>query len=470
MGAHRLVPGGFGHDSTVHVGGRGHIPRQVGSGWTARLHLDSTRRGVRTAYSGAYGARVDVAGSLGHRFRAAREWLGLAERVIILGLPLVVAAETGLALSADPARSLVWRALASAGLLAVFAVSWTAFRRRARDTWGWLAVLAVAVGAIAALAVLGNTGQGWALGAMAVAVLGASLPVLHVPVRSGRRWRGFGAVHFSGYRDFLATIGLWGAFLALIGPTPTYWASAAGAVQIVALACFAVPVLYRLPFIVTLARGAEETSSRNAELTERSALARELHDILAHTLAGLAVELEGSRLLAERERAAPQLRAHLEHAADLARTGLAEARGALAALRDGSRRGPDELGDLVADFETTTGLPCSLRVLGPPRPLPPEASVALYRTTQEALTNVMRHARAARVEVRLTWRSGTVVLTVRDHGTPGGRPSAGGEGYGLSGMRERAELAHGSLRAGPTKDGFLVELALPTSVDSRTHR
>lgn len=434
----------------------------MGRGWTAQLHPESTRRGVRTACFGAYRAWVDIARSLGPPARVAWGWLGRADRVVMSGLVLLVAAETGLALSEDPARALLGQVLASAGLLACFAVSWTLVRRGARDTWGWLAVFAVAVGSLAGLAVLGNTGQGWTLGTLAVAGLGDAVPVVNLPVRSRASGRGPAVVHFSGYRELLAVLGSWAAFWFLNGPTPAQWASARGAVAIVALACLAVPGLYRLRVGVRIVRSAQETSSRNAELTERSALARELHDILAHTLAGLAVEVEGSRLLAERDGATPELQAHLQRAAGLARTGLAEARSALTALRDGTGRGPGELPGLVADFQATTGLPCSFRVSGRPRPLSPEAGVALYRTTQEALTNTMRHARAARVEVRLAWRPGTVVLCVRDYGTPGGPPSPAGEGYGLSGMRERAELAHGSLRAGPTEDGFLVELELPT--------
>ncbi len=100
---------------------------------------------------------------------------------------------------------------------------------------------------------------------------------------------------------------------------------------------------------------------------------------------------------------------------------------------------------------------------GEPRALDSEARLALYRTAQEALTNVSRHSAADRVEVRLAYEAGGTRLVVQDHG-PGAPvmvgPSPGG-GYGLTGMRERAELLGGRLTAGPTDHGFRVELWLP---------
>jgi signal transduction histidine kinase len=85
----------------------------------------------------------------------------------------------------------------------------------------------------------------------------------------------------------------------------------------------------------------------------------------------------------------------------------------------------------------------------------------LFRSAQEALTNVGKHARASRVDVRLEWRGGQVVLRVADDGTPRGEAGLAGGGNGLRGMRERAELVGGKVEAGPTADGFTVELRLP---------
>ena len=123
--------------------------------------------------------------------------------------------------------------------------------------------------------------------------------------------------------------------------------------------------------------------------------------------------------------------------------------------------GPERLRDLTEAF---TGH-ADLTVEGEPHALPSEARLALYRTAQEALTNITRHSAADRVELRLAYEPGGTRLVVQDFG-PGAPvavgPSAGG-GYGLTGMRERAELLGGELTAGPTEDGFRVELWLPTA-------
>jgi signal transduction histidine kinase len=100
-------------------------------------------------------------------------------------------------------------------------------------------------------------------------------------------------------------------------------------------------------------------------------------------------------------------------------------------------------------------------VTGTRRELSSEARLAVYRTAQEALTNVLRHSAADRVEIELAYDDGTR-LVVQDHG-PGAPVAVGaaGAGYGLTGMRERAELLGGRLSAEPTADGFRVELWLP---------
>jgi signal transduction histidine kinase len=99
-------------------------------------------------------------------------------------------------------------------------------------------------------------------------------------------------------------------------------------------------------------------------------------------------------------------------------------------------------------------------VTGTPHDLGPEARVALYRVAQEALTNIGRHADPDRVELRLAYGPEAVRLTVEDVGGCSPAPPAGG-GYGLTGMRERAELLGGTLTAGPTGRGFRVELDVP---------
>jgi signal transduction histidine kinase len=111
-------------------------------------------------------------------------------------------------------------------------------------------------------------------------------------------------------------------------------------------------------------------------------------------------------------------------------------------------------------------LPVNLTVSGEPRELAPDMRLAIYRTAQEALTNVRRHATPTSVDVNLSYRGDETVLAVEDHGAPNAPASpaqSNGGGYGLAGMRERAELLGGRLMAEPTASGFRVELSLPAS-------
>ena len=148
----------------------------------------------------------------------------------------------------------------------------------------------------------------------------------------------------------------------------------------------------------------------------------------------------------------------LERAHHLAAGGLTEARDAIGALRGDAMPGPERLAALADAFPGRA----ELTVEGEPAALVSEARLALYRTAQEALTNVARHSAADRVELRLSYEPGGTRLVVRDIG-PGAPVTIGavGGGYGLTGMRERAELLGGELTAGPTHDGFRVELWLP---------
>jgi signal transduction histidine kinase len=199
---------------------------------------------------------------------------------------------------------------------------------------------------------------------------------------------------------------------------------------------------------------------RAAALDERARLAREIHDILAHTLSALSVQLESVRMLVEQRPGDPATRAAVERASHLAREGLDETRRAVGTLRGDALPGPDALPRLAADFERDSGIPCRLTVAGDPVDLSPEARLALYRTAQEAMTNVRKHADASAVDIHLRYGTDGAELTVEDRGVA--RPSGGrGGGHGLSGMRERAELVRGALEAGPTPTGFRVRLWLP---------
>jgi signal transduction histidine kinase len=208
--------------------------------------------------------------------------------------------------------------------------------------------------------------------------------------------------------------------------------------------------------------------ARAAGLAERQRLAREMHDVLAHSLSGLLLKLEGARMLAARDPLDPRLPETIDEAHHLAGSGLAEARRAIGALRGEQMPGPDRLPELAARFGQDRGIPCRLTVSGTEHRLGADARLAVYRVAQEALTNIAKHAHPDRVELSLAYEPGATRLTVEDFIAVGaaaypGRPrvSANGGGYGLAGMRERAELIGGTLSAGVTPTGFRVELEVP---------
>ena len=217
-------------------------------------------------------------------------------------------------------------------------------------------------------------------------------------------------------------------------------------------------------------RGAEALA---AALAERQHLAREMHDVLAHSLSGLMLQLEGVRLLARSGTPDPRLAQAADRAHELAKDGLTEARHAIGMLRDEQLPGPDALGTLTDQFAEHCGVPCTFTMSGRPHGVRPDARLALYRVTQEALTNIVKHADAERVEVRLDYGDEQVGLTIEDFAdsVPAALPALGttvdetiarsGSGYGLTGMRERAELLGGTLHAAATATGFRVELRVP---------
>jgi len=212
--------------------------------------------------------------------------------------------------------------------------------------------------------------------------------------------------------------------------------------------------------------GSRAAEARAAALSERQHLAREMHDVLAHSLSGLVLQLEGARLLAarDRERLDPELGSAIERAHHLAKAGLEESRRAIGMLRGDDLPGPERLDDLVAEFERDSAIPCRVTIEGGERELGSEARLTVYRVAQEALTNVRRHAGAERVELGLRYEPESVRLVVEDFASATAAPAdadRNGGGYGLTGMRERAELLGGTLVAAATATGFRVELRVP---------
>ena len=201
--------------------------------------------------------------------------------------------------------------------------------------------------------------------------------------------------------------------------------------------------------------------ARTAVLAERTHLAREVHDILAHSLSAQIVHLEGAQLLLERAGDNPQALDRVTRAGQLARAGLDETRRALETLRGHDPPLLEHLEQLAADYRAATGGPCRVVTSGTPAHLAPEARLAVARTAQEALTNVRKHAHGAGVTLALRCREQWCELDVRDTGGRAGELGDAGGGYGLVGMRERAELLGGRLDAGHDGAGFRVLLRVP---------
>jgi signal transduction histidine kinase len=225
--------------------------------------------------------------------------------------------------------------------------------------------------------------------------------------------------------------------------------------------------------LVAELEASREAEKASAALAERARLAREMHDVLAHTLSGLALHVQGARSLA-RSVVDPgpdgeELVEVLDRAHTLARDGLAEARQAIRALRGADLPGPELLPALLEEYRRSQHAEALVTETGTPVPLPADARLALYRTAQEALSNVRKHAPGARVEVRLTWRADDVCLVVENAGggAPDAQVSTSGSGYGLTGMSERARLLGGEVDAGPTASGFRVALRLPLAGQSK---
>jgi signal transduction histidine kinase len=229
----------------------------------------------------------------------------------------------------------------------------------------------------------------------------------------------------------------------------------------------------RTELLLAQLRDARAGEAAAAALAERSRIAGELHDVLAHSLSGLAIQLQGARKLADREGVSSGLRATIERSAELTKAGLADARQAVSALRGERLPTLDQLGALVEGFRRDTGADATLRIDGTSRPLPAEASLVLFRGAQEALTNISRYAPGATTAITVSYQADRTLVTVEDHTRRSGTsPSlvaergspvladAGG-GHGLTAMRERARQAGGTARAGPTAGGWLVELEVP---------
>jgi signal transduction histidine kinase len=215
--------------------------------------------------------------------------------------------------------------------------------------------------------------------------------------------------------------------------------------------------------LVAQTRRTESASRRAAALDERTRIAREIHDVLAHALGGLTVQLEAAELLLAERGDVDGALERIRGCRRTAREGLEEARRAVAALRSDPQPLAERLAGLVASHRDQ-GERGELIVEGSERELAPEFSLALMRAVQEGLTNARRHAPGSSARVCLVYgRSSTTVTITNDAATraPAVAADAPTGGYGLTGMRERLELAGGGLAAGPSPDGWTLRAEIP---------
>jgi len=209
------------------------------------------------------------------------------------------------------------------------------------------------------------------------------------------------------------------------------------------------------------AKEAHEEEVARAAVDERRRIAREMHDVVAHSVSVMVVQAGGARRILERDPPrAVEAAAHIE---EVGRAALTEMRRLLGVMHHADDRAPQptmrELGGLV-ERTRAAGLPVSLTVEGEPRSLPAGIDLAAYRVVQEALTNAIKHAGAAPTEVTVRWSPSQLELEIVDSGSHGSNGHGGG--HGLVGMEERVRLYDGELRTGHRDGGgFEVVARLP---------
>jgi signal transduction histidine kinase len=349
------------------------------------------------------------------------------------------------------------RGLAVAVTLAVAAVAWIAWMLAGqRDRRLMVAALAAAGGAGGALAGLSPNSPAIAVGCMAAFSAGAYLsPDLSLGITAET------------VAAFLTVA------LATGAPTGTLlgYPFAYAGVWTMGLTRRAYRVrAEQAELMLTETRRAHEAETQAAALAERARIAREIHDVLAHSLAAVSVNLQAAEgLLGAGTLPAgnPELAKAVDcigRAGALTREGLAAARRAVLALRDDAVPLPDQLSSLAEQYRAAGDLTVDFSVTGEARPLTAEASLAAYRTAQEALTNARKHSPGQPVGLILSYESGHITVTAVNPLPPEGTCgplAATGAGYGLTGLRERAALVRGELKTGPADGMWQVALRIP---------
>ncbi len=214
---------------------------------------------------------------------------------------------------------------------------------------------------------------------------------------------------------------------------------------------------------------ARDSRARAAADGERARIAREIHDVIAHSVSVMVIQAGGARLVMgdEPERAEESLRS-VERAG---REALAEMRRLLGILGDGDLRalapqpGLANIAPLLAHARTA-GVSADLHVDGDPTPVPPALDLCAYRIVQEALTNTIKHAAPASASVKVRWEGSALELEIADDGRRGRAVNGTTGGHGITGMRERVALHSGTLETGARPEGgFTVLARLPLAAE-----
>ncbi|GAB2808210.1 sensor histidine kinase [Lentzea nigeriaca] len=211
-------------------------------------------------------------------------------------------------------------------------------------------------------------------------------------------------------------------------------------------------------------RLSQEQNTRGAIAAERMRIARDLHDVVAHHVSVMGIQAGAARRVLDSDPA--MARDTLQTVEETARTAISELRGLLGVLRADAEPdlraapGLDDLPELLENARAA-GLEVTHGVYGAPREVPSAVALSAYRVVQEALTNVVKHAAAQHVDVRMRYLDNTLEVEITDDGR--GPSTAPVPGFGLVGMRERLAVHGGSLETGPRRDaGYLVRASLPT--------
>jgi signal transduction histidine kinase len=317
-----------------------------------------------------------------------------------------------------------------------------------------VAVFAATVAAAIGWAALGQI-DGAALVPVMVAMFWVALTrPRHVALTAG----------LAGAAAIFVTEGALGPFGWLGGPNATMWP------ELLAAGALGGYVAARRQWLAAeqdraaRAQQAREEETRRRVDAERMRIARELHDVVAHSMAMINVQATAAAMLLAEDPAGTA--AAIQAIRGASKSGLRELRAILKVLReaDGPETAEPDLRDIqaLADATSAAGTPVSVRVSAPLAPLPPPVALAAYRIAQESLTNVVRHASGASVTVAVGQDGSDLLVEIVNDRAAAAATFGDGAGAGLAGMRERAAALGGTLTAGPRPEGgFAVRARLP---------